>query len=98
LTTVLTGGKFTPDGNITLTRIQVQLQTGPASCKTNAVIQVTNGTSTDTVALLGASSDSGPLSINLNSGVPISVGVSVAAAGCKTNPQNANVLVQYKGR
>jgi len=98
LTSVFTAGRITPDGNLTVTRIQVQLQTTPAVCKTAAVIQITDGTiaGTRTLPLQAASSDSGPLSVNYAAGVPITVGVSVAAAGCKTSPQNANVLVQYK--
>jgi hypothetical protein len=99
LTSVLTAGRFTPDGNLTITRVQAQLSTTP-SCRTTAVIQVTNGTvgGSHTLPLQATSSDSGPLAINVGAGVPISVGVSVPAAGCKTNPQNANVLVQYKRR
>ena len=100
LTSVFIGGRFTPDGNLTVTRIHVQLQTAPAGCRINTVIRMTDGTTggTQTLTLMAASNDSGPLALNYSAAVPINVGVSVAAAGCKTNPQNANVLVQYKGR
>jgi hypothetical protein len=100
LTTAVTSGRFTPDGSLTVTRIQVQLSAAPASCKTNAVIRLTDGTvsGTATVTLTAAANDSGPASINFTAGIPITIGVSVLPAGCRTNPANANVLVQYKGR
>jgi len=99
LTGVLTAGRFTPDGNITITRVQVQLQTAPSGCKVVGAIQVTDGTAagTETASLAAASFDSGPLAMNFSAGVPITVSVS-SAANCKMNPQNANVLVQYRGR
>jgi hypothetical protein len=85
LTSILTDGRFTPDGNLTLTRIQVQLSTTPSGCKTAAVIQVTDGTvgGTRTLPLQAAVSESGPVSINYAADVPLAVSVSVAAAGCK---------------
>ena len=72
----------------------------PTNCKTQAVIQVSDGTPAHTAALIlsAGSNDSGPLAINLTAGVPISVDVTMPATGCKTSPQNANVAVQYKGR
>jgi len=84
LTSILTAGRFTPDGNLTLTRIQVQLSTTPSGCKTAAVIQVTDGTvgSACALPLQAALSDSGPVSINYAADVALAVSVSVAAAGC----------------
>jgi hypothetical protein len=83
-----------------MTRIQVYLQTSPVGCNTNAVVQISDGTpgGTKTLTLAAAANDSGPLSVNYSAGVPINVGVSVRAVGCGTRPQDANVLVQYKGR
>jgi uncharacterized repeat protein (TIGR03803 family) len=100
LTTVGKGSTFTPDGNLTVTRVQIQLQTVPAGCNGAATVKITDGTSggTRTFAVNSATIDSGPLSMNFTAGVPIGLGVSAAAAGCKTSPANANVLVQYKGR
>lgn len=100
LNTVFTGGRFTPDGNLTVTRMQVHLQTAPIGCNTNAVIQISDGTpaGTKTLMLTAAANDSGPLAVNYSAGTPILVGVSVRAVGCNTRPQDANVLVQYKGR
>jgi hypothetical protein len=93
-------GRFTPDGNLTVTRLEAQMPVTPAGCKTQAVIQVTDGTvaHTRTLTLTAASNDSGPIAIDFAAGVPISISVAIPAAGCKTSPQNANVVVQYKGR
>jgi hypothetical protein len=100
LSSVFTAGRLTPDGNLSVTRIQVGLGTAPLGCTTNAVIQISDGTSagTKTLTLTAAANDSGPLAVNYSAGTPILVGVSIRAIGCGTRPQNANVLVQYKGR
>lgn len=96
----MTAARLTPDGNLTVTRIQVSLGTAPLGCHTNAVIQVSDGSAarTKTLTLTAAANDSGPLALDYSAGTPILVGVSIRAAGCGTKPQNANVLVQYKGR
>ena len=100
LTSVFTAGRLTPDGNLSVTRIQVGLGTAPAGCSTNAVIQITDGTpaGTKTITLTAAANDSGPLAVNYSAGRPILLGLSIRAVGCSTRPQNANVLVQYKGQ
>ena len=100
LNSVLTAGRFTPDGNLTMTRIQVSLHTAPTGCNTNAVVQVSDGTpaGTKTLTLTAAAGDSGPLAVNYSAGTVLTVGISTKAAGCNTRPQDANVLVQYKGR
>ena len=100
LSNVLTAAWFTPDGDIAMTRVQVSLQTPPAGCKTNAVLQISDGTlaGTKTLAVTAANRDSGPLSVPYSAGRPISLGISVRAAGCDIRPQDANVIVQYKGR
>jgi hypothetical protein len=100
LSTVFTAGRLTPDGNLSVTRIQVGLGTAPLGCSTNAVVQITDGTpaGTKTITLTAAANDSGPLAVNYAAGTPILVGLGIRAVGCGTKPQNANVLVQYKGR
>jgi hypothetical protein len=100
LTRVFTAARFTPDVSLTLTRIQVGLGTAPSGCGPNAVVQISDGTAagTKTLTLTAASNDSGPLAVNYTAGTPITVGVSIRAAGCGTRPQDANVIVQYKGR
>ena len=98
LTSTLTAGRFTPDGNIRVTRIQVMLQGAPASCRGNAVVHLTDGTTAGTrqLSLASVSADSGAIAIDYVAGTPLTVGISVPA-NCRTNPQNANVVVQYRG-
>jgi hypothetical protein len=74
---VLTASQVKPDGPVLMTRIQVQLQTAPVGCNTNAVIRVSDGTNTQTLTLTAAANDSGPLSVPYAAGTPITVGVSV---------------------
>ena len=83
-----------------MTRIQVSLGTAPLGCSTNAVIQISDGTpaGTKTLMLTAAANDSGPLAVDYSAGTPILVRLSIRAVGCVIRPQNANVLVQYKGR
>ena len=100
LSSVFTAARLTPDGNLTVTRIQVGLGTAPVGCSANAVIQISDGTAagTKTITLTAAANDSGPLAVNYSAGTPILVALSIRAVGCSTKPQNANVLVQYKGQ
>lgn len=100
LSNTLTAARFTPDGPITVTRIQAQLQQAPSGCRTNAVIRISDGTvaGTRTLTLGGAANDSATIAINYAAGVPIVLDLSTAAARCGTRPSDANVLVQYKGR
>jgi hypothetical protein len=64
------------------------------------LVQITDGTSAGTkpLTLTGQANDGGPLSLNYAAGMPVQVGVSIKAAGCGSKPQDANVVVQYKGR
>ena len=45
-TALVLAGALTPDGNITITRIQAVAQTAPAGCSSPAVILVTDGSAT----------------------------------------------------
>jgi hypothetical protein len=94
----LTISTLTPSNPITITRLQVQLQTAPEGCVTNAVLQISNGTpaGTKTITLAAAANDSGLLNINSPSGTPVVVSVSARARNCQTLPADANVIVQYK--
>jgi probable HAF family extracellular repeat protein len=94
----LTIATLTPSNSVTITRIQVQLQTPADGCATNAVLQISNGTpaGTKTVTLVAAANDSGLLSINSPSGTPLVLSVSARARNCQTLPADANVIVQYK--
>lgn len=94
------GSKFTPTSPITMTRIEIHMQTPPKWCKVNAIVTLSDGTLAGTVSLVidGAAKDSGLLSKNFAAGVPIVMGVTWPAIGCKTTPADANVAVQIRGR
>jgi hypothetical protein len=100
LNNVITANRFTPDGNLTVTRVEVYLQTPPAGCNANAIIQVSDGTVAGTISLTlaGTANDSGPLAVNYYAGTRLTVSVAARPSGCNVKPQDANVLVQYKGR
>lgn len=100
LTKVFTAGRFTPDESLTVTRIEVAIDTAPDRCRTIASIRITDGTTagTYTLPVSGTTVDSGPLALDFSAGRRIDVGVNVAAAGCRTSPTNANVVVQYRAR
>lgn len=95
---VAIAGALTPDGNITITRIQAVAQTAPVGCSSPAVLLVTDGTpgGTTLLSLAGQVNDSGPISINHASGVPMLL-ASIPAPACTTRAANVNVVVQYKG-
>jgi uncharacterized repeat protein (TIGR03803 family) len=99
LTSAGTAGAFTPEGAVTVTRIQVQMLATPVNCRANAVLQLTDGTAagTRTLTLTTAATDSGSVSLDYAAGATLRVGISVPS-NCRTDPQNANVVVQYRGR
>jgi hypothetical protein len=96
LTSAWTGATWTTDKAVTVTRVQVQAKTAPAGCTTNAVVQLTNGTTPINVTVAAAANDSGAITQNYAAGSAITVGVQTAAAGCTTSPADANVVVQYR--
>ena len=84
---------FSPANPITITRIQVQFQTPPAGCATNAGLSVVGRILT----LTGAANDSGPLSIASPAGTPLVITLSTRArCPAGTLPADGVVLVQYK--
>jgi hypothetical protein len=96
LTSTWTGATWTTDKAVTVIRVQVQAKTAPAGCTTNAVVQLTNGTTPVDVAVAAAANDSGAITQNYAAGSTITVGVQTAAAGCARSPADANVVVQYR--
>jgi hypothetical protein len=96
LTSTWTGSTWTLDKAVTVTRVQVQAKTAPAGCSTNAVVQLTNGSSPVNVTLSAANNDSGPITQSYAAGASLTVGVQTAAAGCSTTPADVNVVVQYR--
>ena len=96
LTSTWTGATWTTDKAVAVTRVQVQTKTAPSGCTTNASVRLTDGTAPVNVTVSAAANDSGPITQNYAAGASLTVGVQVAAAGCTTNPADANVVVQYR--
>ena len=96
LTSTWTASTWTLDKAVTITRLQVQAKTAPSGCSTNAVVQLTNGSSPINLTISAASNDSGPITQSYAAGAAVTVGVQTAAAGCTTSPADANVVVQYR--
>ena len=90
---------FTPDSNIALTRLQSRAIVSPISCRTNAILQVSDGTTAGTVTLTisAAENDTGPIALNYSAGTPIRVSI-ITAAQCNTLPALVNLAAQYKAR
>jgi hypothetical protein len=92
--------RFTPDGPITVTRIEVQLQIAGLRCRRDPTLTLSDGTAKGTTQLVlhNTSSDSGPLSIDVPAGATIRLDVDEEARDCRTRPAGANIVVQYKAR
>jgi len=86
---------FTPGSAITVTRMQAQVAFAPASCRTESVIQISDGTTSHTLTIAGTANDSGTLSLNYAAGVPITLSISTPAQ-CFVPPLVGNVLIQYQ--
>jgi hypothetical protein len=91
--------RFTIDKAITVTRLQMVLGTAP-SCKTQARIAVTDGTTSHALTTSNGSRiyDSGPIVKNYPSGATVDLTIEASAAGCGAgeSPANANLVVQYR--
>jgi len=96
LTSTWTAQTWTLDKAITVTRVQVQAKTAPAGCTTNAVVRLSNGSTTQDVTISAAANDSGAIAKNYAAGAVLTLSVQTAAAGCATAPADANAVVQYK--
>ena len=96
LTSTWTGATWTTDKAITITRMQVQAKTAPLSCKINAIVRLTDGSTPVNVEISAAANDSGVISQNYAATSSLQVLVQTAAAGCTTSPGDANVTVQYR--
>ena len=96
LTATWTGATLTLDKAITVTRVQVRTKTAPAGCATNAVVRVSDGTTSQDVTIAAASNDSGGIIQNYGAAAALTVAVQTAASGCTTSPADANVMVQYR--
>ena len=96
LTSTWTGQTWTLDKAITVTRVQVQVKTAPAGCTTNAVVRLSNGSTTQDMTISSAGNDSGAISKSYSAGAVLTLSVQTAASGCTTAPADANAVVQYK--
>lgn len=96
LTGSWTASSWIPDKAITITRVEAQAKTSPAGCVTNAVVQLSNGTTPVTLAIAAAANDSGAISQNYAAGATLTLSVLTPAAGCATSPADVNVEVQYR--
>jgi len=92
-------GTFTPGNNITVTRVQAQARVAPNACKTDAIVQVSDGTAGGTINLpiKAAANDSGVLGVNFQAGTPITLSY-MPSKFCRMPPEAINVVVQYQGR
>ena len=90
---------FTPGNAITVTRIEAQALVAPSGCKTNLVLQLSDGSpaGTASLAVAAARNDSGVLAIPYAAGTPVQLTV-LPPTGCSTPPASINIVVQYQGR
>jgi hypothetical protein len=82
-----------------VTRIQAQALLAPSGCKTNAALQLSDGTAAGmvTLPLAAAANDSGVLLLNYTAAIPVKLSV-LPPAGCSITPISINVVVQYHKR
>jgi hypothetical protein len=90
---------FTPNNNISVTRMEAGAAVAPAGCTTNATLSISDGTNLHSLTISSAANDSGLLSppLSYGSGVPIRLTVN-PPAGCRIAPLSVNVIIQYTGR
>jgi len=96
LSTPYTASVFTPDYGIVVTRIEVTLKTPSQGCNSSAVVSVQQGSNGVDLPIPLGTSDSGPLSLQMEAGNPVEITLSTPAQGCSTPPQDANVVVHYR--
>lgn len=99
-TTTTTPCLWTPPKNVGLTRFTIGVGTPAATCTTSAILELTNGTTTQTLTVTNNATqlDSGVLSpyIFTASGTQVSVIVTQAAATCGTAPANFSVNINWQ--
>ena len=96
LTSTWTGSTWTVDKGVTITRVQVQAKTAPSGCTTNAIVRLTDGSTSVNLTISAAANDSGAIAQSYSAGASLTIAVQTAAAGCATSPADANVTVQYR--
>lgn len=90
-------GTWTPDQNVNITRIQAINTAGNVTCATPLVLQLSNGTTTQTLTLTSgaASWDTGVIAKQFVSGTAINL-TQTAAGACATPPVNLNVSILWQ--
>ena len=90
---------FTPDNNVTVTRIQAQAMLPPSGCTSNLALQVSDGSPAGAITLpvTASANDTGPLAVNYAAGTSLTLTV-VPGSGCTIPAASINVVVQYQGR
>jgi collagen triple helix repeat protein len=97
LSTPVVAAAFTPDNAITVTRMQAQALVAPANCRTNLMMQLSDGTTATTLPVSAAANDSGTLALNFGAGTPLKLTIT-PSSGCSTPPVSINIAIQYQAR
>lgn len=101
LTSSYTAAPFTTPMPITITRMEMFLNTAPSGCATNANVNLWDSNLATILAQIPTTNgtqvyDTGPISVSVPAGHVLRVRISPAAVTCTTAPANANVTVQYQ--
>ena len=94
-----TAATFTPDLDITLTRVTAQIKTAADASCTPAVLRVGNSTAAQDLVLVSSQNtiDSGAMSLPLSANGAVSVKIQTGAVcSAGSTPSDANVLLEYR--
>lgn len=94
------GSVWSPSSAISMTRLDIAVGTAPAGCTTWPTIGVYDSTSaawlkTVTLASGQYAYRNAVSGVSVPAGHNLSMGVQTAGAGCSTNPQNAQLTMEY---
>jgi hypothetical protein len=87
---------FNPDKPITITRVTAVMIQAPVGCSTTPNFGVTDGTAVAASTNSATGADSGAISVAKAAGSEIYIGVANVDVGCGTQPNNVNIVVEYK--
>jgi hypothetical protein len=89
---------FTPEQAITIKRISAVFQNAGATCDTDPVITVSNGTGTVNLTLTTGTStfDSSVTSTNLAANTQITISATAGTGASCLQPTDGNILIEYK--
>src|SRR5215471_16514986 len=91
-----TAAQFTPDSNLTVTRLSVTFKPPGSACTSPTVLRLAtaNGQAGEDLVLPPNGFDSGAQSLPFAAGTPVELKVQ-AGGFCAVNPQDANVAIQF---